>query len=255
MSAQPAPEPPIETLAGTFAMEYLTGHYRPLRDDERWSFDQLKVVMLAFSAAVHRAMRAEVATLRHAVMRCESENAAHCDEDRSCGETITQLRKDRTEVATLREQRDMILAGLEKAEARLAAQAEALETLEQRIRSWLANDDPDAIDLCHDVTDQLAAQAKAIQQERVKGERVFEAVVYAFEGKTVPDDLHEHGMVRRALKFRAAQAEALETLKQQWLDDATQEGLDKAPGWVGAQAKLLSCVEELAALRTNAEVK
>jgi hypothetical protein len=44
----------IERLAETFAMEYLTGHYRQLRDDERPSFEQLKVVMLAFASAVRR---------------------------------------------------------------------------------------------------------------------------------------------------------------------------------------------------------
>ena len=48
----------IEKLAETFAMEYLTGHYRQLREDERRSFDQLKVVMLAFFAASKRHMLA-----------------------------------------------------------------------------------------------------------------------------------------------------------------------------------------------------
>jgi hypothetical protein len=34
-----------------FAEEYLTGHYRPMRDDERQRCDQLVVVMLAFVSA------------------------------------------------------------------------------------------------------------------------------------------------------------------------------------------------------------
>ena len=44
----------IEKLARTFAMEYLTGHYRPLREDEQKAFEQLTVVMLAFAANVKR---------------------------------------------------------------------------------------------------------------------------------------------------------------------------------------------------------
>jgi hypothetical protein len=38
-----------------------------------------------------------------------------------------------------------------------------------------------------------------------QAERVFQAVVYAYEGREVPADLLTHGMVRRGLKFRAAQ--------------------------------------------------
>lgn len=44
----------VQKIAETFAMEYLTGHYRPLRDDERKSFDQLTVVLLAFAAQLQK---------------------------------------------------------------------------------------------------------------------------------------------------------------------------------------------------------
>ena len=57
----------IDKLAQTFAMEYLTGHYRPLREDERPRFDQLHVVMLAFASQVRRQVekaQAERDTLR-----------------------------------------------------------------------------------------------------------------------------------------------------------------------------------------------
>ncbi len=46
-----------EKLARTFAMEYLTGHYRPLRDDEQQRYEQLVVVMLAFAANIKRDTR------------------------------------------------------------------------------------------------------------------------------------------------------------------------------------------------------
>lgn len=42
-------------MARMFAEEYLTGHYRQLREDERKAFEQLTVVMLAFAAQVQRA--------------------------------------------------------------------------------------------------------------------------------------------------------------------------------------------------------
>lgn len=62
LAAHPA-EPPdsarVEKLAETFTMEFLTGHYRELREDEQPRFDQLKVVMLAFMGAVRsRALEA-----------------------------------------------------------------------------------------------------------------------------------------------------------------------------------------------------
>ena len=44
----------VEKLARTFAEEYLTGHYRPLRESERKKFEQLVVVMLAFAAQIQR---------------------------------------------------------------------------------------------------------------------------------------------------------------------------------------------------------
>lgn len=40
--------------AESFAMEFMTGHYRELRDDERQRYEQLKVVMLAFASQVQR---------------------------------------------------------------------------------------------------------------------------------------------------------------------------------------------------------
>jgi hypothetical protein len=57
---------------------------------------------------------------------------------------------------------------------------------------------------------RLRAEGEALRQ---KGERVFEAVVYAFEGRPIPDDLREHGMVRRALKYRAAREAEGEALR------------------------------------------
>jgi hypothetical protein len=45
----------VEKWADTFAMEFMTGHYRPLRDDEKQRYDQLRVVMLAFAAQIQRA--------------------------------------------------------------------------------------------------------------------------------------------------------------------------------------------------------
>lgn len=44
----------IDMMARLFAMEYLTGHYRPLRADEERQYDQLVVVMLAFAAQLRR---------------------------------------------------------------------------------------------------------------------------------------------------------------------------------------------------------
>lgn len=44
----------VERLASTFAMEFMTGHYRPLKEDEQKRFDQLRVVLLAFAASVRR---------------------------------------------------------------------------------------------------------------------------------------------------------------------------------------------------------
>ena len=46
----------VEKLARLFAEEYLTGHYRPLRDDEQKQFDQLFVVMLTFFAQAREAL-------------------------------------------------------------------------------------------------------------------------------------------------------------------------------------------------------
>ena len=51
----PAAPSKVENLASAFAMEYLTGHYRPLRADEQARYDQLRVVLLAFAAAVRQA--------------------------------------------------------------------------------------------------------------------------------------------------------------------------------------------------------
>lgn len=62
-TSQPPPAPEgdltkraeqLQKLARTFAMEFLTGHHRPLREDEQPRFDQLFVVMLAFAAQAER---------------------------------------------------------------------------------------------------------------------------------------------------------------------------------------------------------
>jgi hypothetical protein len=99
---------------------------------------------------------------------------------------------------------------------------------------------------------RLAAQAEALELERGKGARAFQATVYAFEGKDVPEDLRDHGMVRRALTFRARQAEALETLEQEMrtlairrrgMFDASDRDASVMDNWAA----------RLAALRTTAE--
>ncbi len=59
-----------------------------------------------------------------------------------------------------------------------------------------------------------AAQIEALTAERDKGERIFQAVVYAFEGGDVPTDLLDHGMVRRGLKHRVAAEAQVQALQQ-----------------------------------------
>lgn len=44
---------------------------------------------------------------------------------------------------------------------------------------------------------------------------VFQAVVYAFEGRAVPADLLSHGMVSRALKYRASQDKIVITITEE----------------------------------------
>ncbi len=64
---------------------------------------------------------------------------------------------------------------------------------------------------------ELEAQVTALQQERDKAEVVFQAVVYAFEGKLgiCPEEIQANGMVQRALKFRAAEQARAEAAEQQ----------------------------------------
>jgi hypothetical protein len=62
-----------------------------------------------------------------------------------------------------------------------------------------------------DCARQLAAclAAEGEEEPHEKSERVFQAVVYAYEGREVPRDLEEHGMVKRARKYRQALAAKL----------------------------------------------
>ena len=46
-----------ERLAAMFAVEFLTGHYRELHDDEQPKFEQLKVIMLTFAAQLRQSAR------------------------------------------------------------------------------------------------------------------------------------------------------------------------------------------------------
>lgn len=93
------------------------------------------------------------------------------------------------------------------------------------------------LDLQQQIQALGAEQARLKEQER-KGQRVFEAVVYAFEGKDVPEDLLSHGMVRRALKFREAERAALGPLiaDMQMASDAA----DEANGTSEYQARLVA---------------
>jgi hypothetical protein len=53
VGSAPAPDSErVEKLAKSFAMEFLTGHYRGLREDEQKRYEQLVVVMLAFASLV-----------------------------------------------------------------------------------------------------------------------------------------------------------------------------------------------------------
>ncbi len=69
---------------------------------------------------------------------------------------------------------------------------------------------PEKTRLCGLVRAALHGSEAGPQEAReaydAKAERVFQAVVYAYEGRAdlVPEDLLTHGMVKRALKFRAA---------------------------------------------------
>lgn len=62
--------------------------------------------------------------------------------------------------------------------------------------------------------EQATQQIAALTQELEKGERVFEAMVYAFEGREVPEDFREHSMVRRAEKQVVAQLLHAQVLKR-----------------------------------------
>ena len=48
----------VASLVDAFAMEFMTGHYRPLREDERQRYEQLRVVMLALVACVRQSSAA-----------------------------------------------------------------------------------------------------------------------------------------------------------------------------------------------------
>jgi hypothetical protein len=75
-----------------------------------------------------------------------------------------------------------------------------------------------ALDM-QDAADALASSQEALRQEREKGERVFQAVVYAFEGKPVPPDLASHGMVNRGRKHWEASQEALRAAERAHADE------------------------------------
>lgn len=68
-----------ETLARSFAEEYLTGHFRPLRDDEQKRFEQLVVVMLAFFAQAGQPAEREVERLTAENQELQSRVAARGD--------------------------------------------------------------------------------------------------------------------------------------------------------------------------------
>lgn len=86
--------------------------------------------------------------------------------------------------------------------------------------------------LASDALDELASALAAAGEREQKGQRVFEAVVYAFEGREVPPDLGDHGMIRRALKYHAkaeaqltALREAMTTIGEEthvWRSDSLQ---------------------------------
>jgi hypothetical protein len=61
---------------------------------------------------------------------------------------------------------------------------------------------------------QYREENTTLKAQLAKGERVFQAVVYAFEGQDVPADLHDHGMVKRGQKFAAARDAENERLRQ-----------------------------------------
>jgi hypothetical protein len=60
-----------------------------------------------------------------------------------------------------------------------------------------------------------AGLSTALKEQQARGERVFEAVVYAFEGKPVPIDLGDHGMVKRATKYHATREASVLALTTQ----------------------------------------
>lgn len=60
--------------------------------------------------------------------------------------------------------------------------------------------------------DVLAALSTASRSQE-RAERVFQAVVYAYEGKDVPEDLRDHGFVRRGQKHYASRSQEPEHTK------------------------------------------
>jgi hypothetical protein len=86
---------------------------------------------------------------------------------------------------------------------------------------WLVCHLLDAWDAALTELASLRARLQVVEAEQVKGERVFQAVVYAFEGHEVPEDLREHGMVRRGRKHREA-AEATLSRVREFLNEVRQ---------------------------------
>jgi hypothetical protein len=105
------------------------------------------------------------------------------------------------------------------------------EALIQRLREWADEIEPgtfadstfshlrDEAVILRQAADALASSQEALQQDREKSERVFQAVVYAFEGKPVPPDLEAHGMVNRGRKHWEASQEALRAAERAHADE------------------------------------
>lgn len=110
---------------------------------------------------------------------------------------------------------------------RLQAEFRSLDALVSTCESRL-HESPIGCHIClrderqMDILRDVDAAFLDAETREQKGQRVFEAVVYAFEGREIPDDLREHGMVRRAMKHRA-KAEAKVTALREALVEAQAE--------------------------------
>lgn len=94
-----------------------------------------------------------------------------------------------------------------------------IERARQRVLEWkLLQSDPGSSDDAPLISELVEALA-ALQAQETKGERVFQAVVYAFEGKPVPEDLADHGMVRRGRKHYESAVESIRQEKAQLEDN------------------------------------